>query len=237
MLALLLLACAQMAIEGTVVDVEGQPIEGARITAIPSQCQAVSDAEGHFELTCATGTYEITAGHAGYVSATIERFDATERKRYDVGRMVLVPIPEEKGLLLYADTPKPLEPALLERRTGRGPDGPYRAYCLPAGVEQPATVVPAGPRVFYDHEAPDWHLFRLDDEGCAYRMARRDGRWQKVWAQSPEVERKELEPGLSLVRVQLEPGRYFIAHWEGGFFTKGSLGDRKGYTGYLLKVE
>ena len=99
----LLVGCGKMAVDGTVQDVAGEPIAGARVTLIGSQCQAVTDAEGKFALPCLPGVYDLTIGADGFLAHDLAAFDASERKRYDIGVRTLIKMPTDKGLLRFTD--------------------------------------------------------------------------------------------------------------------------------------
>ena len=84
-LALSLVGCGKMAVDGEVVDVTGEPVVGATVTLAGSRCQAVTDSTGRFELPCIPGTYDLHVSAEGYIEDKTEAFDANERKRYDIG--------------------------------------------------------------------------------------------------------------------------------------------------------
>lgn len=236
-LALSVAGCGGMAIDGVVVDQAGQPVADAAITVLETPCQAKSDASGVFSLSCTPGAYNLTISQVGYVSATLEGFDASERKRYDLGRQVLVRIPEQKGLLLFSGAEfKPLEPGLLERSTGGAGQGQYRHYCLDRDGSKP-NQLSAGVHVFYDHESTGWRAFRLDDEGCAYRMSPNSPTsWGVDYSEKAEVKTTQLERDLVRADITFEVGEYFFADWEQGFFTKAKGEDHR-YSGSWVVVK
>ncbi len=236
--ALALSACARMAIDGAVTDVAGEPIEGAMVSAVGlAQCQDSTDASGTFSLVCQPAIYELHIGKHGYIPEVLEDFDASERKRYDIGKRALIKIPSTQGLTRFkGNAYVQMEKGLLERRSRSGGGG-FRHYCLQD--DTPVNRVAAGMQPFFDYESGGWKAFRLDDEGCAYRMSpdpARRGKWKVDYAERPEVETRQLEFGKEIVLMKLAPGRYFIADWNQGFFTKGRLGNTEGYTGYVLEA-
>ncbi len=238
---LVTVGCTRMAIDGVVTDVAGEPIPGAMVSAVGgAQCQQATDASGAFSLVCKPAHYELHIGKHGYIPQVIEDFDASERKRYDIGSQALIKIPSSTGLTRFKGNEYVrMDRALLQRRSASGSSG-YRHYCLDekAGA---VTQVAAGMQPFFDYESGGWKAFRLDDEGCAYRMSpdpAGKGKWRVDYADKPEVETRQLEHGKEIVIMKLTPGRYFIADWERGFFTKGRLPDDgpEGYLGYYLEA-
>lgn len=237
----LIVGCGQMAIDGRVVDVAGEPLPGAVVTAKGSRCQTTTDAQGDFKLPCDLGTYDIYIGAAGYISEEVKGLDATERKRYDLGKRVLIRMPEVEGLLRFTDTAYlPMERAWLDRRSGGLGRDAYRHYCLPEGVEQPRTTLSPGVHAFFDNKTQGaWRVFRLDAEGCAYRMSpKSDTQWGVDFSDIVEFESRVVERDRSVVLIDLQPGLYFVADWEAGFFVKGRTpdGEDEGYLGSLLEV-
>jgi hypothetical protein len=237
--SLALVGCGSMAMDGVVVDHAGQPVADATITAVGTQCQTVTDATGAFSLPCAPGLYDLSISQVGYVTITFdEPFDASERKRYDLGRQVLVKIPEQEGLLLFANAEfTSLEPGFVERRSGGFGKDQYRHYCLDMDGTAVNTLS-AGAHTFFDHASAGWRAFRLDDHSCAYKMSPNGPTsWGIDYNVKAEVkEETQLEQDLSRHVLIFEPGEYFIADWEQGFFTKKSKEDPR-YTGYYVKVE
>ncbi len=231
--------CSRMAIDGKVADVAGQPIVGAMVSAVGgAQCQTATGVDGTFELVCAPQHYELHIGKAGYVPKVKPDFDASERKRYDVGTLTLIKIPDTRGLTRFKGNEYvPMDRGWLTKKTAPGQGG-FRHYCLPDGV--PANRLAAGHSPFFDYESEGWKVFRLDDEGCAYKMSpdpARRGKWKVDYADRPKWETQRLEEGKEIVIMALTPGRYFVADWAKGFFTKGKLADgTEGYLGYYVEA-
>ncbi|MCK6517000.1 carboxypeptidase-like regulatory domain-containing protein, partial [Myxococcota bacterium] len=90
-------ACGKMAIDGEVVDAAGSPVVGARIGAVGSLCEAHTDDAGKFAFECTPGPYDLSITMPGYIGEAVPTVQATERKRYDVGRRLLVKVPEQEG--------------------------------------------------------------------------------------------------------------------------------------------
>jgi hypothetical protein len=237
-----LTACSNMAIDGSVVDVTGAPIVGANISAVGApQCSTTTGEDGRFELVCNPDTYTLTINAAGYLSKSYDQFDATERKRYELGQNALVKLPSEKGLLKFdQQSYTAMEPGhIIKKAGGKGTDA-YKHYCLDPQAEVPVNLFAAGTHPFFDNESIGWRPFRLDEDGCAYRMSpSSDTRWGVDYAEKASFETSQLEEGKEIVLLTLEPGRYFIADWDQGFFTKVKAEDGKtvGYSGYYVEVQ
>ncbi len=237
-LALVLVGCGTTTLDGVVVDHAGDPVPDATITAVGTQFQGVSDATGAFSVQVAPGSYDLTISQVGYVTINFpEPYEATERKPYDLGQQVLVKVPDEKGLLLFADSSfSALEPGFLERKSGGFGDGQYRHYCIDREGSA-VNALSADTHTFFDHESVGWRAFRLDDDGCAYKMSPNSkSSWGIDYNEKAEVKTEQLEQGLERALVTLEVGEYFIADWDQGFFTKKSKEDPR-YTGFYLKVD
>jgi hypothetical protein len=228
-----------MAIDGQVADVAGEPIVGAMVTAVGgAQCQDKTDETGQFELVCKPAVYELHIGRNGYIPEVLTDFDASERKRYDLGTRTLIKIPSKRGLTRFKGNQYvEMTHGHLVRHSAKGPNG-YRNYCV--GESSESNLLPAGINPFFDYESDGWKVFRLDEENCAYKMApdpNRKGKWKVVYADRPEFEVRHLERGKEIVLMSLPAGRYFIADWGRGFFSKAKLPNGgEGYLGYVLET-
>ncbi len=235
LLALALTGCGQMAIDGELVDAGGKPLAGARVTAMGSTCATTSGDDGKFSLPCPTGTYDLLITKEGYIEVK-EQLDATERERYNIGKKVMIAIPDSKGLFWFQDDVyQPLHPGFLTRDIQRTAEGKTRAYCLDQDASE-ANSLAAGVHAFFDNETDGWRPFRLDEAGCAYRDAQDErGRWTVSYKEKPDFEERTLEAGKKIAFIELTAGDYFIADWDNGFFTTAE-GDKKHYTGFWLTV-
>ena len=232
-----LTACGKMAIDGEVVDAAGNPVVGARVGAVGSLCEAQTDDAGKFAFECTPGPYDLSITMPGYVGEAVPTVQATERKRYDVGRRLLVKVPEQEGLLVFdGQDYRALTPGRLERRAGGVGAKAFKHYCL-SDKESPANPFGAGPQPFFDNRTDGkWRVYRLDEDGCAYRMSpKSDTQWGIDYAERLTPTTKTVEQGRDIVVMDLQPGRYFVADWEAGFFVK-LPGAGEGYSGYLLEV-
>lgn len=243
MLLTLFLACGSTRFEGTVVDVTGAPLTGATLTVVGHPCQAIVRADGGFDLPCSPGVYDISLGQSGYISETWSNYEANEQKTYDLGETVLVRIPDENGLLVFkGGSYRAMERGFLVKSSGGRGKTQYRHYCLPENADERMPINPfdAGKVAFFDNASGGWRPWRLDEEGCAYKMSpSSETRWSVDYSDKATWTESELAPEKSLVVMTLEPGRYFISDWSNGFFQKGPTDDEKlaGYGGFYLKVE
>lgn len=234
---LLAAGCGQMAIDGEVVTVTGEPAVGARVTAIGSTCAAEVGEDGRFALPCVPGSYKLAITRDGYIQLD-QDVEATERKRYDLGKLVMVAIPPANGLFWFKDNAyQAMSPGLLDRSIENADGGTKdRRYCLDRDASQ-ANELAVGTHAFFDNHSPGWRPFRLDEQGCAYRD-RQDsrGRWEVVYKEKPPYEERTLEAGRKIAAMELQPGEYFIADWDQGFFTPVETEGGKRYSGAWLVV-
>lgn len=228
--------CAEMVIEGELLDAQGNHIEGAMVTSVGTPCAATTDTSGRYELTCPPGSHDLVMSKQGFLTEALQ-VDAAERRRYKVGKRVLVAIPDEQGLFLFAkDSYLPMKSGLLVRKLSGKGMSKQRAYCLDKKRSEPNTTGP-GEALLLDNAAQSWRPFRLDSEGCAYRDSRnKRGSWVVDYREKPESEEHKLTGQMKQARIQLTPGEYFIADWK-GFFVSVSKGQVEHYSGYWITVE
>lgn len=227
-------SCAQMAIDGQILTVSGEPAAQARVSLIGSPCTTTTEADGRFSLSCHPGSYSMVITKEGFVELK-DQVEATEQKRYDLGEMLMIAIPGSAGLFLLQDHQYlALERSYLKRTIVDGATR-TRSWCLDRASSKAATVS-AGVHAFFDNKAPEWRPFRLDAEGCAYRD-RRDSSaiWEVTYRERPETKEELLQVGRKIMRMELSEGDYFLADWDQGFFTP-DANDKKRYTGTWLQV-
>lgn len=217
-LSILLAGCQRMTVQGTVTGPTGDPIADARIAVVGSLCHGRTDAEGHFSVPCTPGDLDVAVMQQGYVSRNV-KVKATERQPYPLGKIQLLPIPESSGLyVLHGATWEPPAPVLLERRADLNAKPIRRATCLvPGDVE--GTSVPEQ-AVLYDRDAGDIQVYKLDDEGCARHLQQHGPGWVTVDTVRPKRHDESVAQGQKVIRLELEAGRYIIAPWANGEFTK-----------------
>ena len=236
--SLALTGCSKMAIDGVVVDANGKPLAGAMISTVGTPCNARSGEDGKFSLECPPGSYQIIISAEGYTSEDLD-YEATERKRYDLGKKVLIKIPDEKGLhLLQGGTYVQMTAGFLNRNLEKDGNLVHRSMCLDRERSQPNALA-AGPHALFDYEHPGWRPFLLDADGCAYRDTKNEKmQWTVEYREKADYETREINNGKTIALMALKPGDYFIADWDKGFFTAVDLKeDRHSYTGYWIHVE
>ena len=235
-----LVGCSSTSFTGTVVDVTGAPMAGSTITVVGTTCQGKVADDGTFDLGCKPGEAHIIVANTGYVSEE-RTLEAPEKVAYDLGAITLTKIPESDGLWLRRDGAyEALTPGLLARLTeGPGKDHTDKNWCVDLEGGAP-TKVPAGTVVMFDKAAPDWKLWKLNADGCAYTQHRIDVRWETRYAESVKGRTKEIGAEQTLVTLDLPAGSYFAADWHAGFFNaKSEIPEdgNKRYGGFYIVAE
>ena len=121
-----LLACGTTpTIEGKVVDIWGNPIEGATVMMVGESARPLTDAEGRYELPVIPGTHELKAGRKGYVQAHAT-LSVAEGEVPAGPIFELYPRPEQPGFYAVGHgqyvplVPEPVETTGNELRSYRG---------------------------------------------------------------------------------------------------------------------
>lgn len=234
----LLVGCGGATFSGKVVDFADKPIEGAVVTVLGSTCQNTTGSDGIYNIPCSKGTYRFAIAQTGYLTEELETIEANEAKTYDLGTTQLINLPKEEGLLIRNKTEyHQLKPGLIERTAGGAGLGQFRNFCVDNSQEP--NVFPAGTAQFFDNNSKGWRPFKLDKEGCAYRMKPKSSTsWGATYDEKAEYTEKALTEEMKLVEIVFEPGQeYFIADWDKGFFTKAEEKTRGVFTGYYVKVQ
>ena len=227
--------CGTMTIEGNLVDGEGVAVDEVMVTIKGTECNGHSNSAGAFTLQCDPGAHTLVASKPGYLAKEFY-VEATERQPYAAGTHTLAKLPEATGLFLFSQQrATPLKPGHLTRKhEGKGLKK-TRAYCLDKDNSETNHIAP-GMTPFLDHQARAWRPFRLDDQGCAYRDARNErGSWVVEYREKPDFEEKKLSDTMSIARIQLSSGSYFIADWK-GFFEASKTKGPDNYGGYWITV-
>jgi protocatechuate 3,4-dioxygenase beta subunit len=139
-------------VHGTVSDVGGGPIGGARVSARPENLRAIADdstpivtlagPDGHYELTLPDGPVVLTASHDDYTSVAHDAEVAGKPLTVD---FALVPGGTITGQVVARDTGKPVPGALIDARAPRrrfeanhealaDGDGKFTLRSLPSGA-------------------------------------------------------------------------------------------------------
>lgn len=99
---LLLIACGSTErIEGKVVDIWGNPIEGATVMVVGGTERPLTDADGRYHLERQDGTFTVKAGRKGYIQDH-EELVVEPGKKVEGPLFELYPKPEEAGLYVVA---------------------------------------------------------------------------------------------------------------------------------------
>ncbi len=218
MMGLGLVGCAQLRVEGDVVDPAGAPIAKARVTVVGKLCSGVADAQGRFSVPCQPGELEIGVMQQGYVSQSIP-LSASDKRTYPLGTITLLPIPAEKGLFaLDGAVWVTLPPATLAQRAA--PDGKRRSTCLAERPEAPLPI--AREATLFANDTVEVEVFRLDADGCAQHLTRAERGWTTIDTVRPKRANQTVGQDQHVIRLDLEPGEYVVAPWRAGTFVKAS---------------
>lgn len=237
MLSLALLfsvACSTTSVEGRVTDRTNAPIAGASVSTPSEGCEAISAADGGFRIECPPGQWRLNTSREGYLSHSQE-LSVVDGERVSLPPIALVAVPSETGLYaLIDDEFKALQPAILNRATDQNGVAKRRRFCVNRETER-ATTAAAGKLSVLEQGTVGWRMFRMDNDGCAYRDAKtREGHWVVEHQQQPEVDSAALNKSATMHQLSLDPGHYFVAHWA-GFFAP-TEGNPEAYTGHWIHL-
>lgn len=236
-IALLAAGCSGTSFVGTVTDVSEQPLEGATITVVGTQCQTTVDGDGSFDLPCKPGEHRVAIAQRGFISKEIE-VSAQEATEYDLGKHILIRIPEGEGLFVFQGSKyAPMAPSQLQRKLDKGQS---KAFCLHRESATP-NKQNAGRIPLFDKGYDDWRAWKLDEQGCAYRSEREGHKWQETYAERVSTTERKLEQDKSVVLLEAPAGEYFIADWRNGWFVEDEdpdlpPGDKR-YSGFYIVAE
>ena len=101
LLLLLLPACetATPLIEGKVVDIWGNPIEGATVMVVGGTERPLTDADGRYHIARSTGVLQVKAGRKGYIQDH-EEFEVKEGEAVGGPLFELFPKPDDAGFFI-----------------------------------------------------------------------------------------------------------------------------------------
>lgn len=157
LLALLTACTTAPQLHGTVVDIWGDPVEGAVVKMEGTSARPVTDANGTFNLPFLPGTHTLKAGREGYIQEDVEI--AVPESAGDADRIVfrLYPIPEQNGFhVVGSDGYTRLEPKPI-RALGNNLKSLY-------GIQHPGTASVDGSelRFVYHGDLRQDQLMSLD---------------------------------------------------------------------------
>lgn len=223
---LLLLGCQGTVLVGKVHAIDGGPVAGATLTS--PGCVAVTDHDGRFRVGCEAGTRSFVVTHPEHLDRTwlvsAEGYGET-----DVGTAELARIPTGGGIWLAGDgaiTPLPQAPLV---RTSAKDD---QRWCFDGTQGDPVAV---GTHVrLLDNHVVDWRLYKVDADGCPWRMTRSGAEHWTFTAERVPVEAiTKYAEGRNWVDLDLEAGDYAIVEWYEGFLVPEESGQ---YRSHWLRV-
>lgn len=212
---------------------EAGPIAGAVLRAQGEPpCEAVTGPDGAFHARCPAGdrTFEVT--HPDHRGREL-RLELPSMGTLRVPPVELARVPTEAGL--YLDLGQRFEALTLAPFYRAGSDAEGWRWCV-HGDEAEPHAAPPGVVTVLDQLGADWRLFRLDPDGCAYRLTpTASGYWS--WAATPLEVTRAAGPaaGRDLARVELSAGDYVLAEWFAGALVPEAQGDR--WRAWWIRVE
>lgn len=224
----LLAGCQTATLVGEVRTADGGPVPGAMLRS--PGCEAVTDAAGRFRVACAKGTRSFTVTHPDHLDRTWLVTPAGGLGDQDVGSVDLAPIPLGEGLWLATDG-----------RLDRLPEAPFvrtaaateQRWCMDATQGEPVGVASGEVRLL-DNHGVDWRLYKLDADGCAYRLTKSGGdHWTFTAERVTPRDIAPRGPGRDWVTLDLPPGDYALVEWYEGFLVR-DTGER--FRGHWLRA-
>ena len=230
-----LFSCTGNPLTGQVVDGTGVGIKDVKIQVVDTTCTAQSDHEGTYGLECTPGNWTLRFEKPGFITHQTD-INFSNKNVQTIARQTLIGIPNTTGLFFSEkDGYRPLNQALLNRTMQTQKATLERRYCLQSETAK-TTVLPRGKVQIYDRQSKPWRLFLLDDDRCAYTDTRNpSGRWAIGYRNKPTLKHRTLDAELSVYSTVLEPGHYFVAHWDGFFVPKESGSTQ--YSGFWFQIE
>ncbi len=236
-----IIGCDPAPLKGQVVNNEGQPLANVHVTALgAANCMTSTDKDGRYSLNCAqTSDAENCKDDAEDCSAITLDF---KLQGYFPGldqpaagkeaSTTLHTMPTESGLYLKAGNKHdPMVRGTLTRSlelSDKG--GKSRTYCVSRELGTSNRVNGTTMSIF-SNQAKSWRVFRLDQDGCAYRDARNpQGKWNVEYRDNPAVIVEPIDNGQDWSEIEVEPGEYFLADWEGFFVPTEKGGHQYGGT-------
>jgi len=113
--------CNAAVIEGTVVDIKGEPLPGVAVTIAGHNRQALTNALGVYKLTVNPGTYMFSFDKSGYTPGRFE-IEVSTQKKITARTVTLWCLPPGNGVFLY-DNYRYRATRAVERETFLAQDG------------------------------------------------------------------------------------------------------------------
>lgn len=157
--ALLAAGCGGSAqtMKGTVVDIWGDPVQGAMVKLEGLPDRPVTDRDGRFSLPFKPGTHTLKAGLEGYIQQDVELIVPEDYASVKEPVLELYPIPEEKGFHVIGSDRYIKLPAKPIRALGNNLKSLY-------GLQEPGNVSVDGSqlRFIYHGDLRQDQLMALD---------------------------------------------------------------------------
>jgi hypothetical protein len=212
----LLAACTEKHIEGTVQSPFGEPLERVEVNVVNSQFTASTNRAGQYSLAYAPGQFTLRFSKPGFTTHTLD-LNVQQLVRYPAAPVVMYPIPEQPGLYEIGDRAlvalAPAKVEVLEQRDTSTPFGSTRiTHFAGAFLEEPGrgrVALPPGAATFVDRLEQHVQLVRLDPNGVIDRSDLQLGGRKYLYDDKKQdgIE-KAGEQQLLLRHVELTPGDY-----------------------------
>jgi hypothetical protein len=240
-----LIGCGPDTLKGQVVDHQGHALANVRITALGSpNCMTTTNTDGRYSLNCLDTSLNSDCDNntetcprptldfklQGYFPGLDQPVVGQEAPT------TLHAMPTEAGLYLKKGAKHdPMVRGTLTRALEHSDKGgKSRTYCVSRELGT-SNRVNGKTMAIFSNQATPWRVFRLDPAGCAYRDARNpQGKWNVEYRDNPAVIVESINDGQDWSEVEVEPGEYFLADWEGFFVPTEAGGDR--YSGTWVQV-
>lgn len=211
----LLAGCNPNVIEGSVADVQGNPLPGVAVQAQSGGAQAITDALGQYRLPFLPGKVTLEFMKTGYTPGRLE-LTVGQWRRVQANAVALWPLPPSKGVYLFE--------RFRYQAMGAAEPRPYRM-----GLRDAVHGAAKSPDVTTENPNPCMVCFKMPDYDLAFcKMRLADvslpgfdsgGATEKVWIRAqplPVLLEPIDQPDATLVELRLsrplEPGVYGI-HW------------------------
>ena len=239
------IGCGPDTITGRVVDSDGRALANVQVTALGApNCMTTTNAEGRYSLNCLDTSSEKDCGNSTEdCPQTLLDFKlqghfpgSTQPVVGENTSTTMHAMPVEAGLYLKRgnSTDAMVRGALTRALKLTDEGGKSRTYCVARELGTSNRVNGTTMSIF-SNQTTTWRVFRLDQAGCAYRDARNpQGKWNVEYRDNPAVTVDAINDGQAWSEIEVEPGEYFLADWE-GFFVPTEVGGNR-YGGTWIQV-
>lgn len=194
------------------------PVVGAVLHAdgVEADCDAVTGPDGRFRVRCPRGAWSFAVTHPAYLPGAWA-VSADASGELDVGGTTLVRVPTEPGVHVRTSSGfVPLPSAPLVRAVDEG-----REQRLCVSKDHAPLAVPAGRLRLLDNHVADWRVWKVAEDGCAWRLQKGQGdHWSWTAERLEPAATEELAPGRTWVDLDLPAGDYVVAEWYADYFVR-----------------